>query len=142
MIKQIVVGVDSSDTAFAAAHRAAELASALGAELTVMTAFGKFERETVTLGGETFVLSTEDDARSVAGSVVNRLRAEFPSARMKADAEEGKPGEALVRLADFLRADLIIVGNKRAQGLTRVLGSVARDVTAHANCDVYVAHTV
>src|SRR5690606_28369663 len=39
-------------------------------------------------------------------------------------------------------ASLIVVGNKRVQGVAgRVLGSIARDVAAHASCDVYIAHT-
>ena len=50
--------------------------------------------------------------------------------------------EALVSESERLDATMIVVGNKRVQGIAgRVLGSIARDVAAHASCDVYVAHT-
>ena len=65
-----------------------------------------------------------------------------PGLAVTTAALEGKPGEALVRAADKLGAELIVVGNKRVQGVAgRVLGSIARDVASHASCDVYVAHT-
>ena len=37
---------------------------------------------------------------------------------------------------------MIVVGNKRVQGLARVLGSVASAVAQHAPCDVYIAKTI
>lgn len=141
MIERIVVGVDDSASAFAAAQRAAELAGALGAELRVVSAYGKFEAETVELAGEEYSFSTEQNARELAESIGKRLRGEFPAARISASAEGGKPGEALVHVAGELAADLIVVGNRRVQGPVRVLGSIARDVAAHASCDVYVVHT-
>ena len=39
-------------------------------------------------------------------------------------------------------AELIVVGNRRTQGIGRVLGSVAVSVAAHAPCDVYIVKTV
>ena len=54
----------------------------------------------------------------------------------------GKPGEALVTEAERLGATMIVVGNRRVQGIARVLGSVAAAVAHHAPCDVYIAKTV
>ncbi|MFI5429021.1 universal stress protein [Aeromicrobium sp. UC242_57] len=56
-------------------------------------------------------------------------------------AVQGKPAAALVELAEETGADVIVVGNKRVQGMSRVLGSIAADVTRRAPCDVYIAHT-
>jgi len=39
-------------------------------------------------------------------------------------------------------ADLIVVGNRRVQGIERLLGSVAIELLRHAPCSVHVAHTV
>ncbi|MBM0125086.1 universal stress protein [Pimelobacter simplex] len=140
--KTIVTGVDGSDTALAAAERAAVLAGALGARLHVVSAYGKFEQETVKIGSDTMFLSSEKDAEDVAAKITTTLRAAYPDVEMTSGAAEGKPGEALVATAEALGADLIVVGNKRVQGIAgRVLGSIARDVAAHASCDVYVAHT-
>ncbi|MDN5895508.1 MAG: universal stress protein [Nocardioides sp.] len=141
MTRTIIVGVDDSEAAALAARKAAELATALGAELRVLTAFGKFEAETISTGGEEFFITTADKAEATGQRTVTELHTDFPDVTIKLHASEGKPGEALVKAADQLDADLIVVGNKRVQGIARVLGSIARDVAAHASCDVYVAHT-
>lgn len=138
---RIVVGVDDSESAARAAVTAATLARALGAELHVLSAYGKFEIERVRAGSEEYVFTTEADAEAMTTTVVERLRAEFSDVSFHHRPAEGKPAEALVRAAEELGASLIVVGNKRVQGLARILGSIARDVAAHAPCDVYVAHT-
>ncbi|MCP3973298.1 MAG: universal stress protein, partial [bacterium] len=38
-------------------------------------------------------------------------------------------------------ARMIVVGNRRVQGIARVLGSVASDVAKRAPCSVLIAHT-
>jgi nucleotide-binding universal stress UspA family protein len=48
----------------------------------------------------------------------------------------------LVDEAARLNADLIVVGNVRMQGPSRVLGSVGSHVLRHAPCDVLVVKTV
>ncbi|AIY19797.2 universal stress protein [Pimelobacter simplex] len=140
--KTIVAGVDGSETAAIAAERAAVLAQALDARLHLISAFGKFESETVRIGSDTLMLSNETEAEKVAAKAATLLRSAYPDVTITTAAAEGKPGEALVSVAEALGADLIVVGNKRVQGIAgRVLGSIARDVAAHASCDVYVAHT-
>ncbi|KQU28481.1 hypothetical protein ASG69_10770 [Rhodococcus sp. Leaf225] len=54
----------------------------------------------------------------------------------------GRPAVALSDEAARLNAELIVVGNRRTQGLSRVLGSIASAVAAHAPCDVYIAKSV
>ncbi|MTB88945.1 universal stress protein [Aeromicrobium senzhongii] len=141
MSRTIVTGVDGSETAAKAAHTAAELAQALDAQLYVLSAYGKYHADTFNSGEEEIVFSTAKDAEHTAEGTVAQLRHDFPGLRIVAAPAEGKPGDALVKAAQRLQADLIVVGNKRVQGLARVLGSVARDVAAQAPCDVYVAHT-
>lgn len=141
MGKVIVVGVDGSETALRAAHKAAELAQALGAELHILSAYGKFEVEVFSSGQEEIEFSTAKDAASTARDIEASLRKEFPGLSVSSAPAEGKPGAALANTAQRLGADLIVVGNRRVQGLTRMLGSIARDVAAHAPCDLYVVHT-
>lgn len=141
MIKRILVGVDESGTAARAALVAAELAGSLQAELHIVTAYGRFEVERIDAGGEELVFSTESAGQAVAEAAQRTLRAQFPDLPIASHAAEGKPAAALVELAERLDVDVIVVGNKRVQGLTRVLGSVARDVVSTAPCDVYIAHT-
>ena len=142
MTKRIVCGVDNSPTAAAAARRAAELAVALGADLHLVSAYGKIESELVEIGSEKLLLSNEMEADRIAGAVAVELRQEFPGLDVTPSSSEGRAGEALVKTAEHLGADLIVVGNKRVQGIARVLGSIARDVAQHAPCDVFVVHTV
>lgn len=141
MTKTIVCGVDNSATAAAAARKAAELAVALGGDLHVVSAYGKIESQTVEIGSESVFLSNEMEADRVSGAVAVELRREFPGLHVEPTSSDGKPGEALVKAAERLDAELIVVGNKRVQGIGRVLGSIASHVVSHAPCDVYVAHT-
>ncbi|MBM9461221.1 universal stress protein [Nocardioides sp. zg-536] len=134
----IVVGVDGSETAEQASRRAAEIAAISSAELHVLASYSRFEVDAIEPG---VPLSSVDDVQLVAEQTVTALRGAHPDVEIVAAPAEGKPADALVRHAERVGADLIVVGNKRAQGLARVLGSVARDVTAHAPCDVYVVHT-
>jgi nucleotide-binding universal stress UspA family protein len=141
MTKTIVCGVDNSPTAAAAARKAAELALALGADLHLLSAYGKIESQTVEIGSESVFLSNEMEADRVSGAVAVELRREYPGLHVTPASSDGKPGEALVKAAEREGAELIVVGNKRVQGIGRVLGSIASHVVSHAPCDVYVAHT-
>lgn len=141
MTVRIVTGVDDTDTATEAARTAARLAVGLDAVLHVISAYGKVDTIDVRAEGKAFVVSPEQDAQTVAETTAGVLREEFPSLTVEPASAEGKPAEALVRVAEELDADVIVVGNRRVQGLARVLGSIASDVTQKAHCDVYVAHT-
>jgi len=140
MFKSIVTGVDGTDTAYYAARRAAEIAMTTGARLHVVSVYGKYEVERIE-GPEEFLFSTEGVAEAIVRDTTEGLLGEFPDVGVEGSTAEGKPGIALVRSAAALDADLIVIGNKRAQGPSRILGSVARDVTARAECDVYVVLT-
>ena len=54
-------------------------------------------------------------------------------------ADEGDPGEVLVRLAAECGADLLVIGNKGMK--RRMLGSVPNTVTHKAGCSVLVVKT-
>lgn len=141
MIKKIVVGVDESETAARAAMTAAGIANAFGAQLHVLTAYGKLQVTTIQEGSDEFIFSNETEADSVAASTIAALKAQYPDVNYHHYPGEGKPAEALVRAASDIDADLIVVGNKNVQGLSRVMGSVAAEVAHRANCDVYVVYT-
>jgi nucleotide-binding universal stress UspA family protein len=141
MTVKIVTGVDGTEPAMQAARTAARLALALDGELYVVSAFGKVDTIEVHAEGHDFVVTPEQDALRMAQQTATRLQEEFPTLRMQAASAEGKPADALVDVAEELGADLIVVGNKRVQGLARVLGSIASEVARKAHCDVYIAHT-
>lgn len=140
MANVIVVGVDGSETSRHAAKTAAELAAASDATLHILTAFDKAEMERVEVGHDVWVITSADGAEQVANRAAEELRQ--ITKNVESSPLYGKPAEALVAEAKRLEARLIVVGNKRMQGMTRVLGSVANTVSHTAPCDVYIVKTV
>ncbi|WPU09518.1 universal stress protein [Pseudarthrobacter oxydans] len=135
----IVVGVDGSATAQRAAETARDLAVALGATLHVVTAFNDDRPEVIGTGSDQLVITAARQAETLAKSVADSLRG--GSLRLDHFALRGTPASALIEQAETHGARMIVVGNKRMQGIGRVLGSVANNVAHHAPCDVYVAKT-
>lgn len=143
----IVVGTDGSDTAGRAVASAAELASADGARLVVVTAYVPDDRAS----GDVSVDDVPADLRYV---LTDRVQAEELAeggrsvakaagvSRVTVQALPGDPSEVLLEAAKDFDADLIVVGSR---GLTShahfILGSVAASVAHHAPCDVLIAHT-
>ena len=77
---------------------------------------------------------TEQDLHAIA--------AEFRgSIAVSTKAVRSNPAEALCSEADRVHASMIVIGNKRVQGVARVLGSVAGTVAKEAPCDVCIVHT-
>lgn len=137
----ILVGVDGSDSSRKAARVAAELAAAFGAELHVLTAVD--EKALVAdpaLVGDVRALTPGEQAEAIANEIAGSLS--DITANIHPSPVQGKPADALVAAAKEIGADLIVVGNRRVQGIGRILGSVATDVAHHAPCDVYIVKTV
>ena len=141
MANIILVGVDGSDTSRLAAHKAAELAAGLGATLHVVSAVDKPATETIPAGGSTTrELSAGEAAERIAAQVAAELAP--ITTDVVSGPVQGKPAEALLFEAARLEAKMIVVGNRRVQGISRILGSVATDVAQKAPCDVYIVKTV
>lgn len=139
MVKNILVGVDGSDSAHRAAEVAAQLATATGASLHIVTAVDEKASAATDLPEGMHPLSPGERAEAIARQVAESLSF---TGTVHASPEAGKPADALVKAAKRVGADLIVVGNRRVQGPGRLLGSVAADVAHHAPCDVYIAKTV
>ena len=133
----IVVGVDRSETARRAAERAAQLAGSLGADLHLVMCAERTKGVQMSVGSDTF----HSDWLSDAQQFLRDLGRQLPVADVTSSVSDDDPAAAIVEEAARLDAELIVVGNRRVQGLARVLGSVASDVMRRAHCDVYVANT-
>jgi nucleotide-binding universal stress UspA family protein len=136
-MKDIIVGVDRSETARTAAKHAAELAAAYRANLHVVMCVERGASHEVTVGSDRFRTSWLADAEQFLTDVTRSL----PHDQVTQSVALGDPAKMLCEEAERLEARAIVVGNRRAQGVSRVLGSVAGDVTKHAPCDVMVANT-
>ncbi len=139
MSGHIVVGTDGSAPARQAVRTAGELAAALGAHLSVVCGYEKLEIATLSQGSEDFRYASDEEALAIAEREAAGVRHLGITATSRTVL--GKPADAVVKIAEELNATLIVVGNKRVQGMSRLLGSIASSVAAKAPCDVYIAHT-
>ena len=135
----VVVGVDGNARAQRAAEAAARLASATGAALHVVCAYARDESASIDAEGETVHVSIAQESADIAARAAAELaRLVSP---ITSTAVHARPADALIAEAARLDARVIVVGNRRMQGIARVLGSVPAAVAHNATCDVYIVNT-
>lgn len=137
-IQRIVVGVTESETSQRAARTAADYAAVNGATLHVVTAVRRAQHEVIGAGTDEWEFSTLDQAQHNVTRFVATLA---PAVELTVVALEGDPADVLVDEARRVDADLIVVGNVRMQGPSRILGSVGSKVLHNAPCDVLIVKT-
>ena len=135
---RIMVGVDGSATSEEAAREAARLARETGAVLHLVTASKRPGTHTVRGGGESWTINDVDRASSQLKAFGQTIG---DGIEVQCSVLDGEPAKAIVTEAGRIGADLIVVGNKRVNGVSRVLGAVAIDIVRHAPCSVYIAKT-
>lgn len=135
-----VVGTDGSETAAKAAERAGALAEATGATVHVVCAYTHRGTTTIQAGSDTYFINALNDAENVVEKQASALRSR--GVNVPVAAVDGKPAATILDEAKRVNADLIVVGNRRMQGVQRILGAVANDIVHHADCDVLVVKTV
>jgi nucleotide-binding universal stress UspA family protein len=137
-MNDIIVGVDRSETAMNAARKAAELAAALGANLHLVMCADRGKAVNMKVGSESFHTDWLSEAEQHLAEVSRKLG--HDSITTKIDTSD--PAKTLIEEAERLDARAVVVGNRRVQGASRVLGSIASDVLRKAPCDVLVANTI
>lgn len=136
-MQDIVVGIDRSETALNAAQKAAKFAAGLNANLHIVMCAERGKSINVSVGGDSF----RSDWVSEAQQYLDETGRKLPHDSVTTKVGVGDPAKTLCEEAERLDALAIVVGNRRVQGVTRVLGSIANDVLRHAPCDVIVANT-
>jgi nucleotide-binding universal stress UspA family protein len=122
VFSNILVGTDGSETAAKAVDRAVQVASTVGAKLTIMT-----------VGRET-----------EGKKVVDAEAARHKSSGVDIDTRvvSGDPASILVDAAESGGYDLLVVGNKGMTGVSRFfLGSVPNKVSHHVPCSLLIVRT-
>ncbi len=120
LYERILVGTDGSATADKAVRRAAELARATGAALTILSV-------------------GEGDHPA---EIVGRAAAEHDGVEISTEVRRGDPASVLVEMAEHEGYDLLVVGNRGMTGAARFfLGSVPNKVSHHARCSLLIVHT-
>lgn len=128
--QHILVPSDFSDLSAAALRFAARLAHSCGARLSVMHAYN-FEAPPYFTPGRAGEIAAQFDAtRADAEAALGRFAAESGGPRdTKVLIREGDPADAVLRTAEELRADLIVMSTHGRSGIRRLmLGSVAERV--------------
>jgi nucleotide-binding universal stress UspA family protein len=136
-MNDIVVGVDQSATARKAAEAAAELAAACGTNLHIVMCVKGGSGKAVGVGGDQWVI----DPYTEAENFLRELGRQLGHDQVTHSISSSDPAEAMCEEATRLGARMIVVGNRRVQGVSRVLGSIAHDVAKVAPCDVLIANT-
>ena len=91
----------------------------------------------MTAGSDTWHVDPLSDAEQLLAA----LKSELPAPNITTAVLMGDPATSLCDEAKRLDAGMIIVGNRRVQGMSRILGSVAMDVARAAPCNVLIVHT-
>lgn len=133
--ESIVVGTDGTKTAERAVDRAGAIARAFGATVHVVSAYSDDKTPIVGAGRQ------GDQAH--AQQHVDRAQERLAKQGVESEAHlsNQEAGRALVAIADEVRAQMIVVGNRGMSGVKRVLGSVPNYVSHHAHCDVVIVRT-
>lgn len=136
MFKHILVAYDGSDPSGKAFDHAVDLAAKYGAVLHVLAVARppEFAEEVET---EAILESAQEHFQGLFNGL--RQRAATQGVAPAFDIDIGHPAEQIVKHAEALAVDLIVVGH-RGKGLFErwLLGSVSRLVIAYAHCAVMV----
>ena len=142
MFSNIVVGTDGSDTASAAVALAVQLAKDQGAKLHLVVGVHTPAAVAVPAGGA----NVSDPSgggllRGVAQRMLEEVAGQVEGLETEIHTGVGDPAEVIIRCADEVGADLIVVGSKGLRGTRRILGSVPNSVAHKAGCHVLIART-
>jgi nucleotide-binding universal stress UspA family protein len=146
MFGRIVVGTDGSETASEAVRQATELAKLTGAVLHVVSAYepvprDRLREETADVPGDVaHSVGPREDVNQVLDGASKTAKS--AGVEIQSHPREGEPADALLDVAEDIKADVIVVGNKGMTGAKRfLLGSVPNKVSHHAPCAVWIVRT-
>ncbi len=143
LYRQIVVGIDGSQTAAQALAQAVELAAGYGARLDIVSAYGSRPSRRPQEGQVPVDVSHEVGEREDVNMVLSVAASLARESGVEATTEaiKGEAVEAILDAAGRTGADLIVVGNRGMSGARRILGSVPNAISHHAPCSVMIVAT-
>jgi nucleotide-binding universal stress UspA family protein len=140
MFKKILLAHDGSDGSKLALDKAAELADAAHSEIHLL-AVGRIPEYAETV-------SEVEEAKEQAASFYSKVTDEATRILNQrgltptSHIEFGKPGEVILRIAEDLKVDLVILGTNPHSALRRrFLGATVDKVVDHAHCSVLVVRS-
>ena len=127
MYARIMLGVAQTESAKRAVEVALDLAGRYDAELHLVTVFDR--------GGG----GGQDPRQEAEGHLASIQK--HTTVHTQIHVLPGDPADVLLMVADEIKADLIVVGNKGMHGARRILGSVPNSVAHGADCSVLIVDT-
>ncbi|HWF36206.1 MAG TPA: universal stress protein [Solirubrobacteraceae bacterium] len=147
MFGSILVGTDGSDTATTAVRYAIDLARQLGARLQIVSAYEpvsgqRLRHESIEAPGDVqWMVNPREDVLALLDQAAGEARA-AGVVDVATFARQGDAADAIIDVAEEVRSDLIVVGNRGMTGAKRfLLGSVPNKVSHHAPCSVLIVRT-
>jgi nucleotide-binding universal stress UspA family protein len=147
MFSRIIVGTDGSDTAAEAVRQATELATKNDARLDIVTAYEPIPQQRLkeeareAPGDVQYEIGPREDVNLTLENAAGEAKKQGVS-EVQTHAREGDPADAILDVAEEVKSDLIVVGNKGMTGARRfLLGSVPNKVSHHAPCSVIIIRT-
>ncbi|MGO9383264.1 MAG: universal stress protein [Mycobacterium sp.] len=141
--RTVLVGTDGSASSFRAVDRAAQIAGA-DAKLIIASAYLPQHEDTRAadaLGQESYKVSGTAPIYAILQDAKERAHA-AGAKNVEERSIVGAPVDALVKLAEDEKVDLLVVGNVGLSTIAgRLLGSVPANVSRRANVDVLIVHT-
>ena len=136
MIKNILLAYDGSAPAEKAYSFALDIAKKYDADLYVLAVARPPE-----FGDDVETEAVIENSKKHYHKILAPLRAQAPSAGMRLHFEVavGHPAEQIIRHAERLKADVIVIGHRGKSLFERLrLGSVSKQVIQYAHCNVTV----
>jgi nucleotide-binding universal stress UspA family protein len=127
MYTRIMLGVAKTESAKRAVEVALDLADRYDAELHLVTVVDR--------GGG----GGHDPRQEAEGHLASIQK--HTAVHTQIHVLPGDPADVLLMVADEIKADLIVVGNKGMHGARRILGSVPNSVAHGAACSVLIVDT-
>jgi nucleotide-binding universal stress UspA family protein len=142
-IKRIILATDFSDTSKDASYHALLLAKTYKAELKALHVFDI----SILNAPSSYYLTKKEYTASIEHIEEIRKRGKNTLKKLAESFDleagtiftEGDPGQEIIRVAEELNADLIVLGTHGYTGWKRFkLGSVSEFVVSHAPCAVFI----
>src|SRR5437763_229036 len=139
----VVVGIDGSTSAEAAARWAARTAVQRGERLRLLHALAwpqpQFDVAGQVAVGEPYDEELQSGAESMLATLASALEYQFPGVRVESEVVLGAASSVLLEQAPT--ASLVVVGSRGLGGFAGLLvGSVGTQLSAHSPVPVVVVH--
>jgi nucleotide-binding universal stress UspA family protein len=135
MFKKILVAYDGSEGAKLALAKAGEIAEVGKAEIHILTV-GRIPEHAGTAGK---ARKAEEQAKEFYSKIIEEVSIFLKTQGMKASTrlEFGKPGDVILKVAEELGADLLVMGTKGESVLDeRATGTTVDKVLERSRCSV------